>query len=274
MFFPKKLQIFLLLLCMVLGFVSLLNAQTIKYIGSPTLNPFIRTAARIYKDASFEIITKSNSHKILISDMSERADILGMADDVDPEFILLGAKKYLIGKEAIGVWVNKNNPISNLSFGQLAAIYTGEITHWQALGSYNQPIHIYIINPHSPCKQVFEKIVLKSAKYNDKYLHTVKPDPSVLKKIGEDPGGLGFFSLSEGLGHKSRHLVKTMFINGQAASNNNFDYPITRPLYFVTIAEPWGKEIKFINWILSDQGQKIVKKFFIGHSPSPVLFSE
>ncbi|MCK5350461.1 MAG: hypothetical protein KAJ25_13780, partial [Desulfobacula sp.] len=61
---------------------------------------------------------------------------------------------------------------------------------------------------------------------------------------------------------------------GQAASNNNFDYPITRPLYFVTIAEPWGKEIKFINWILSDQGQKIVKKFFIGHSPSPVLFSE
>lgn len=274
MFFFKKFQVFILLIFLFFSIVSILNAKTIRYLGAPTLNPFIRNAAKTYKHASFKIITRPFTHEISIIDILDRIDIIGVADGVNPELILLGAKKYLIGKDAIGVWVNKTNPISTLSFHQLKEIYTGKVTHWHTFGPYDKPIHIYIVDSESPIRLAFQKIILKESEFNEQSLQVVKPGATVLKKIGNDPGGIGFLSLSTAVGHKSQPVIKTILVNGQKASNQNFNYPVTRPLYLVTFAEAWEKEKKFIDWVLSEQGQKIVKKFFIGHSSEPLDSAE
>jgi len=270
MFFFKKFQILLLLSVLFFTPASGLNAKTIRYLGSPILNPFIRGAAKVYKDASFEIITKPDADELFTMNILKSTDILGVADNINPKLILSGAKKYFIGKDIIGIWINKANPIFNLSFHQLQEIYTGRITRWNELGSYDQPIHIYIVQPGSSIRKAFKKIILEDFDYYESNLKIVKPASSVLKKIGSDPGGIGFLSFSAAVGHKSQSAVRTILVNGQKASNQNFNYPVTRPLYLVTLADPWGKEKKFIDWVLSGQGQKIVEKFFIGHSLRPV----
>ena len=47
----------------------------------------------------------------------------------------------------------------------------------------------------------------------------------------------------------------------------NHTYPIARPLFMYTLGEPAGAVKKYLDWILSDAGQKIVRKS--GYVPLP-----
>jgi len=40
--------------------------------------------------------------------------------------------------------------------------------------------------------------------------------------------------------------------------------PITRPLYLVSYDQPNAKVQRFIDWVLSDAGQEVVKRRFVG----------
>ena len=44
-------------------------------------------------------------------------------------------------------------------------------------------------------------------------------------------------------------------------------YPIARPLYMYSLGEPAGEAMKYIQWIYSDVGQKIVETS--GYVPLP-----
>ena len=45
-----------------------------------------------------------------------------------------GLSEFLIGYYPIGVIVNENNPVSNITLNQLMGIFTGEITNWAEVG--------------------------------------------------------------------------------------------------------------------------------------------
>jgi phosphate transport system substrate-binding protein len=47
-------------------------------------------------------------------------------------------------------------------------------------------------------------------------------------------------------------------------------YPIARPLYLYTLGEPSGSVQEFIQWILSEKGQRIVEQLgYIPVNPLP-----
>lgn len=48
-----------------------------------------------------------------------------------------------IGREAFVFFVNSRNPVTNLTFEQVAGIYAGEITNWKDVGGRNQSIRAY-----------------------------------------------------------------------------------------------------------------------------------
>ncbi len=59
--------------------------------------------------------------------------------------------------------------------------------------------------------------------------------------------------------------IKTLDIGKQKGSVHNPEYPITRPLYLLTHGKPSAKVKRFINWSLSNEGQTIIKKRFVGY---------
>jgi len=63
---------------------------------------------------------------------------------------------------------------------------------------------------------------------------------------------------------KNQKGVKAIDIDSQRASVNNPGYPITRPLYLLTHGEPKTKVKQFLDWTLSELGQKVVRKKFVG----------
>ncbi len=187
-----------------------------------------------------------------------------MAREVKTEILNKGVRKFLIGKDAIGVWVNADNPVTSLTVEQLRNIFSGKIVSWKELNGQDIPITAYIVNPQSATRKVFQKHVMDKQNYAGKRIRTIRPDPAILDKVAADKGGIGQLSFAIGANHPALKKVKKINIGTQTASVDNPNYPITRPLYMITKGEPKGAVKEFINWAISDEGQAIVKKYFVG----------
>jgi phosphate transport system substrate-binding protein len=235
-------------------------AGTIVYRGSSTVGQFMQDAAKVYKLSTFDINTQSESSGGEDSIAAGKADIGGVAREVRQEILAKGVHKFLIGKDAIGILVHPSNPVTALSIEQLAGIFAGEMTNWIEVGGQNMPIDVYVVNPRSATRHVVQKRVLREKSYGGKRIRTIRPDSRIIDMVSENPGGLGQLSFSFLNGAN----VKIIRPNGQMPTVNNPNYPITRNLHIVTKGEPEGDIKRFIDWTLSPEGQKIVKKRFIG----------
>ena len=235
------------------------------YTGSSTVGVFIEEAARIYKAAEFAVInTKPESGGGETATAMGKTDLGGVSREISPEIIDQGVKKFLIGKDAIGVWVNAKNPVDTLTVEQLKGIFTGAIENWKEVGGLDMPINAFIVNYQSATRKVFQDSIMPGIEYNGKHIHTIRPDPAILDKVAADKGGIGQLSFSFGVNYPDSAKIKTVNIGDQKASIKNRDYPITRPLYLITKGEPIGAVKAFIDWSLSDEGQSIVQKYFVG----------
>ncbi len=237
--------------------------ETIKYVGSSTVGKFMHEAAKVYSKATFKINTIPESGGGENATAAGMTDIGGVARDVKPAILAKGVQKYLIGKDAIGAWVNSKNSVSELSTRQLKDIFGGKITNWEAVGGSNLPITIYIVNPQSATRKVFNKKLLGGDKYGGN-VKTIRPDSDIIDKLAANEGGIGQLSFALGDTHTKAGMVKKINIDAQPASVDNPDYPITRPLYLITKGEAEGAVKAFIDWALSDAGQQVVKKYFVG----------
>ncbi len=246
------------------GPLPLHAADNINYVGSSTVGVFMKDAAKVYTDATFNINTEPESGGGETATAAGRTDIGGVARNVKNEILNQGVQQVLIGKDAIGVRINANNQISSLSADQLKGIFTGKITNWKEVGGSDMAINVYIVNPQSATRKVFKNVILGDADYSGKNIQTIWPDPAILDKVAADQNGIGQLSFALSSGHPAVQQVKRVNIWDQEASVNNSSYPITRPLYLITKGEPTGGVKKFVDWAVSAEGQAIVKKYFVG----------
>ena len=235
--------------------------ESFTYVGSSTVGRFMHDAAKEYAGASFSINTKPESGGGENAVAAGKADIGGVAREVSPAILAKGVHKHYIGKDAIGIWVNSKNPVTDLSMAQLKAIFTGKTTNWKDVGGTDMAINVYIVNPQSATRKVFKKAVLGEDSYAGFRLKTVRPDPAIIERIKSDAGGIG--QLSFALGTED-NTVKRVNPGGESATFDNPNYPIGRPLYLITKGPPAGLVKSFIDWAHSEEGQEVVKRYFIG----------
>ncbi len=139
-------------------------APMIEYVGSSTVGKFMHEASAVYTDAEFSINTGPESGGGEKAIATEMADLGGVAREVKPAILKHGVEKFLIGKDAIGVWVNKSNPVTSLSKVQLKGIFSGSIANWKEVGGQDAPIVVYIVNKNSATRKVFAKTILGDSK--------------------------------------------------------------------------------------------------------------
>lgn len=253
----------LLTILLLLLLPATLQAKTIQYVGSSTIGTFMKEAEKVYRKTTFTINTKPESGGGERAVTSGTCDLAGVARELKPSISAKGVRKHLIGYDAIGVWVNKENPVTGLSREQLSGIFSGKITNWQEVGGVDAPINIYIVNPQSATRKVFSSYLFRQSSYGGNY-STVRPDPAIIERVSEDPNGIGHLSFAIGDSHSQVAKVKKLTVENHKATVFNSKYPIRRPLYLVTPQKTKPYVEKFINWSLSSNGQEIVRKFFVG----------
>lgn len=182
-----------------------------------------------------------------------------------------------IAIDAIAVFVNRQNPLEQLSLPELDAIfsktrrlaYPESIQIWQQLkvsGALSRyPIRTYGRNAASGTYGFFKMVVLDQGDFLDR----VKEQPgssSVVMSISEDPTGIGYSSLGyRTSGVKVLRLAQSRDGDAYAPTDQNVlegRYPLTRMLYLYVVKppdQPLPKIVEeFLNFALSRQGQELV----------------
>jgi phosphate transport system substrate-binding protein len=168
---------------------------------------------------------------------------------------------HLIAKDAIVVYVNSNNPVSNISEDEFRKIFTGEITNWKQLGGKDDKIDIILRYPNSGTFSYVRKFLLENKQY---------PTNAIIKstfldlesEVEKNPKAISFGGI------KISKNIKILKVNNYLPSYSNEleeKYPFVRYLYLYTIDYPEASEKDFIEWIMSDECQRIIKE--LGYLP-------
>jgi phosphate transport system substrate-binding protein len=257
----KPLIFPLLLASMVLG-AGLDHAcygLVLRYEGSPAIGKFIELANQHYGKSTFMTNVKTKSQGGEESVLKGTSDIGGVADEPKKSLLEAGALVTLIGRDAVAVIVNENNPLSELTVHQLRDIFSGKIKNWKELGGPDMDIEVLITSAVSATHDQFKRIVMDGREYKAK---VVEPDPTILLMTSKNKGAIGFTSMF--LLKDKPEGVKAIRPNGQDPSASNSNNPLSRPLYLVTKNPPRPEVKEFIDWALSEQGQNLVKTMFQG----------
>ncbi len=163
---------------------------------------------------------------------------------------------HLVAKDGLSIYLHPSNPVRSLTLAQVKGIYTGQLTNWREAGGKDQVIVVLSRAPSSGTYFYFQEHVLDGQPYgtNAKNLPTTA---AIVQEVEKNPAAIGYGGLAYG-----ENLVHCK-INGvsPAAESVRADkYPITRYLYFYTIKKPEGAVKLFIDWVLSKDGQRVVKE--------------
>ncbi|MCW2278875.1 phosphate ABC transporter substrate-binding protein [Heliophilum fasciatum] len=172
-------------------------------------------------------------------------------------------KEYAIAMDGIGFIVNKENPVNELTNEQLANIYTGKISNWKEVGGNDEKI-VALAREASSGTHVFVKEhLMKNQEYRaDALLQT--SSASIAKEAETNKQAIGYV----GMGYLT-DKVKVIAVKKDAGSPavlpseatvKDKTYPVSRPLYVYSAGEPEGLSKSFVDFMLSAEGQAIVKK--------------
>lgn len=163
--------------------------------------------------------------------------------------------------DGVGVVVNPDNPVKRLTTEQLKDIYAGKLTNWKALGGPDKAINLYTRDKASGTRDVFWKKALSKGDISAK-AHFVPSNGAMKTAVAQDPYAIGYVSV----GHIDTS-VAPVALDGVVPTLENVKqgkYKVARGLYSNTKGDPTGLAKKFIDYLFSAEGQKIVaEKGFI-----------
>ena len=169
-------------------------------------------------------------------------------------------------KDGITIFLNEANKVAELSIKQLSDIYQGKIRNWKELGGNDAEIRLYGRENSSGTYTYFLDEVVKGD-----YAASVQTLPgtaAVVNAVKKDVNGIGYGGAAYAAGVKHAKVKKDAGSPGILPTAENIkkgDYPITRFLYMYLRNRPTGETKKYIDWILSQEGQMIVTE--VGYFP-------
>jgi phosphate transport system substrate-binding protein len=252
---------------------------TIQNKGSDTMVNLAQAWAEEYKKLAPDVdveVSGGGSGVGIAALIRGTIDIANASRDMKPQEIEQAKKntgkepkQFIIGYDALGIYVHKDNPLTEITLEQLAEIYAegGKFTKWSDLGAAMPAGKDEIIRvsrqSSSGTYEFFREHVLnkKDFKLGSRDMNGSK---EVVELVANTPGAIGY----SGMGYNEPGKVKMLKVSTKkgapaveptVANTMSRKYPIARSLDLYTLGEPEGAVKKYIEWILSDAGQKVVE---------------
>lgn len=167
----------------------------------------------------------------------------------------------LTAKDALSVYLHPENPVKNLTLQQVRGLFSGKFTSWSDVGGEPVPVRVVGRPPNSGTYYFFMEHVLQGDTYSPSTV-TVPTTIALASKVRNDRNAIGYGGLAYGddVTHASIDGVAPT-----AANVRNGSYPISRYLYLYAASAPEGPIKQFVDWVLSNEGQNIVRE--VGYIP-------
>jgi phosphate transport system substrate-binding protein len=249
-----------------------------KYItikGSDTMVHLVSTWAEAFMNLHKDIeisVTGGGSGTGIAAMINGTTDLCAASRKMKEKEYKLSEEKgiepmeHIVARDGIAVVVNPENPVSQLSVEQIGKIYTGAYTNWGQVGGPNQPIQVLSRESSSGTYVFFQEHVLKKKDYTTK-ARLMPATSSIIQTVGEDAWAIGYVGLGYAIeaGDKVKMLAvketndaKPIIPSEKTVSSG--EYSIARPLQIYSKGEPSGNIKTFLEFCISDEGQKIVRE--------------
>jgi phosphate transport system substrate-binding protein len=179
-----------------------------------------------------------------------------------------------IAHDAFVFIVNEKNNLNTITQRQIRDIYSGRVTNWKNISGVDEPVIAYQRPENSGSQTILQSIMKK-----DQLMEPILGSEAIaegmhymLKKVSADyynyNSAIGYtflFYLTQMAGDSG---VKVLALDGVAPTRQtiqNKKYPFTQTVYAITTGNESENTKKFIEWILSSQGQELVVK--TGYTP-------
>lgn len=170
--------------------------------------------------------------------------------------------EHKVALDGIAVYVNAENPLKELTVAQVSDIFTGKAKNWKDVGGKDAPITLYSRENSSGTYEFFKEHVLAKQDFAAS-AQTMPGTAAVLQAVAKDAGGIGYGGAAYGAGAKHLLIKKDAAATGiepTEATVQSGEYPISRALFiYVNPAIDKDGIADYLKWIISDDGQKVVK---------------
>jgi phosphate transport system substrate-binding protein len=204
-------------------------------------------------------------------------DIANASRDIKPSEVEQATKNtgkqpvgFTVGFDALAVYVHKDNPLAEITLEQLSDVYVegSKVTRWSELGVKIPGVSDDTIvrvsrQSSSGTYEFFREHALgnKDFRLGSRDLSGSK---EVVELVGSTPTAIGYSGM--GYATPAVKMLKVAKAKGDppvaptVATVHDKSYPLARSLHVYTLGEPQGPVKGYVDWILSDAGQKVVEE--------------
>jgi len=235
--------------------------STVSVSGSTTVQPLAEKLAEAYmtENSGVRIDVQGGGSSVGVKAAGEGTSDIGMASREVKESELTefpNLKIFVIARDGIAIVAHPDVSVSDLTVEQVRDIFSGTITNWKDLGGADQSIIVVSREEGSGTRGTFEEMVMGKDALISASAILQPSNGSIRTTVSTTPYSVGYLSF----GYLDS-TVKTINIGGVTPTEPNAAdgvYPIVRPLIMLTNGEPTGAVKGFLDFILSEAGQKLV----------------
>lgn len=273
--FKKSAFLFVALILTTLAFAKQ-DKNSIQIKGSDTMVNLSQGWAEKYMEANpgdFVAVTGGGSGTGISSLISGTCDIANASRTIKEKEIALAKQKGInpyeikVGLDGLAVVVNPKNPVSKLTTAQLAGIFSGKITNWKDVGGVDLKIVVLSREVNSGTHVYFKEHVLRGNDPSSKVEFApsalmLSSSQAIADEVAGNPSAIGYYGMGYISAKQKPVLIakdeKSEYVAPVIDNVISGKYPISRPLLVYTNGQPQGLIKKFVDFMLSPQGQEIV----------------
>lgn len=252
------------------------SSAALKINGSTTVNPPVAEAAEVLraeKGMIIQVDTQGGSSGG-ISMLGDGLVQIGMSskpisNDDRKKYPNVRFNPVHVGEDAVALIVSKDvwdAGVRTFSRQQAKDVYEGRATNWKDVGGPDQRIAFFNKEPGRGTWEVFAHWLYGNPKQAPPVsFPEVGGNEETRNKVASTPGALSQLSASWADGKTVFALALTDDDGGSAVPPTPENivtgkYPMSRPLFLLTNGEPTGEAKVFVDFLLGERGQELVRK--------------
>lgn len=234
------------------------RSQTVATDGSTSMEKVIGFLSEAYMEEHGDIKVTYNptgSSSGIQAVAEGRCDIgLASRDLKDEETADLQGT--IVAIDGIGIIVNPDNPVTDLTIEQIGKIYSGEVANWKELGGSDAPIVCIGREAASGTRDGFEEVT--GTKDKCKYSQELTSTGDVVQTVSGNPNAIGYASIASA--NDSVKTVSVEGINPTTETIQNGEYKVQRNFVLVTKKDtPLSKTAEeFFDFATSPQADSLI----------------
>ncbi|MGH8909539.1 MAG: phosphate ABC transporter substrate-binding protein [Egibacteraceae bacterium] len=240
--------------------------------GSTTVNPVAADAAEALRREGLQITvdTQGGSAGGIAQLAAGQIDIAMSSTPIDDEdreqFPSIDFVSTEIGRDAVGIVVRRevaDGGLTSLTREQLQALFEGRVSNWQELGGPDLAVFVYDKEPGRGTREVLDKYLYPDGDVpqpqGDNFA-IVGGNEELRSKLLSTPGSVGPLSVAFVTGQPQLKAIAVDGVEPTSAHIQDGSYPMSRPLLLVTNGPPQGATARFVDYVVSEPGQALVRK--------------